>query len=130
METEVVLSSEEIIRGLKHYRRIARQDLLRAPETDHPDRFIEHAQARREVYSELAEIAAGKTPTDVLNAALERYSKLPFVTGQNESRYATIKGQENAYENFFLMVGVPPKIRREARSQRPPLRTLIAEEEL
>lgn len=127
MEAKVVLSTDEIIRGLKHYRRIARQDLLRAPETEFPERFTQHAEARREVYSELTEIAETATPDDVLTTALERYSKLPFVTGQDEDRFATIKGQENAYENFFLMVGLPPKVRRQMRSQRPPLKTLLAE---
>src|SRR5690625_2173408 len=110
MDAQVVLSTEEIIRVLKHYRRIARQDLLRAPETDFPERFTQHAEARREVYSELAEIATTQTPDDVLKAALHGYSKLPFVTGQDEDRFAMIKGQENAYENFFLMVGLPPKV--------------------
>ena len=28
MEVRVVLSSDEIVRGLKHYRRIAKQDVL------------------------------------------------------------------------------------------------------
>ena len=126
MEAQVVLSTEEIIRGLKHYRRIARQDLLRAPETDYPERITLHAEARRAVYSELAGIAETKTPDDVLATALEAYSKLPFVTGQDEDQFAEIKGQENAYENFFLMVGLAPKVRREARSQRPPLKTLLA----
>lgn len=125
MDAQVVLSTEEIIRGLKHYRRIARQDLLRALETDYPERITQHAEARRAVYSKLTDIAENKTPDDVLAAALEAYSKLPFVTGQDEDQFAEIKGQENAYENFFLMVGLPPKVRRKARSQRPPLKSLL-----
>ena len=52
---KVTLSSEEILRGLKHYRRIAKQDLLRAPESPSPDAFTKHAEARREVYGTLAE---------------------------------------------------------------------------
>jgi hypothetical protein len=37
MEYKVTLSTEEIVRGLKHYRRIAKQDVLRAPETPSPE---------------------------------------------------------------------------------------------
>lgn len=33
------LTTEQLLQGLKHYRRIARQDMLRAPETPHPDAF-------------------------------------------------------------------------------------------
>jgi uracil-DNA glycosylase len=32
-----------------------------------------------------------------------------------------LRARENALENFFLMIGLEPKVRREARSQRPAL---------
>lgn len=121
MDVKVVLSSEEIIRGLKHYRRIARQDLLRSAESENPEAFQKHAEARREVYARLTEIAETDTPAAVVRAALERYQELPFVTGTGADSHTEIKGEENALENFFLMIGLEPKIRREVRSQRPPL---------
>ncbi len=121
MDVRVVLSSDEIIRGLKHYRRIAKQDVLRAPETDNPDIFLSHAEARRSVYAHLTEVAETQSPNAVVCEALERYKDLPFVSGTSETEYTEIKGQENALENFFLMIGLEPKIRREVRSQRPKL---------
>ncbi len=121
MDVRVVLSSDEIIRGLKHYRRIAKQDVLRAPETDNPEVFLSHAEARRSVYAHLTEVAETQSPSAVVSAALERYKGLPFVSGTGEAEYTEIKGQENALENFFLMIGLEPKIRREVRSQRPKL---------
>ncbi len=121
MDVKVVLSSEEIIRGLKHYRRIAKQDLLRSPETDNPEAFRRHAEARRTVYAHLTEIAQTRSPADVVREALKRYQELPFVTGTDDGAYTDIKGEENALENFFLMIGLEPKVRREVRSQRPPL---------
>jgi hypothetical protein len=121
MEVKVVLSSEDIVRGLKHYRRIAKQDILRAPETDNPDRFRCHAEARREIYSQLSEIAEHQSPSDVVEEALNVYKNLPFVTGTADNEHTDVKGKENALENFFLMVGLEPKIRREVRSQRPTL---------
>lgn len=113
------LSTEQILQGLKHYRRIARQDMLRAAETPHPDAFLKHAEARREIYAELSSKAEEGSAEDVLEHALTLYRNLPFVTGTPEHEHPEIKGQENALENFFLMVGLDPKKRREARSSRP-----------
>lgn len=121
MDVKVVLSSEEIMRGLKHYRRIAKQDVLRASETDHPEAFKEHAEARRDVYALLASVAETQGPAEVVREALERYRDLPFVTGTADGQHADIKGRENALENFFLMIGLDPKVRREVRSQRQTL---------
>ncbi len=118
MELNVALSSSEIIRGLKHYRRIARQDLLQAPESPDPDRFTRHAESRREVYSHLAEVASTEPSDEVLREALRWYRELPFVTGTPEDSHVEIKGRENALENFFLMINLEPKIRRQVRSQR------------
>ena len=119
MDVKVVLSSEEIKRGLKHYRRIARQDLLRAEETDNPEAFKRHAEARRSVYAHLSEVAEQKAPDEVAIEALKAYEELPFVTGSDDDAHTEIKGRENALENFFLMIGLEPKIRREVRSRRP-----------
>lgn len=121
MDVKVVLSSEEIVRGLKHYRRIAKQDLLRAAETEQPEAFRRHAEARRDIYAHLTEVAESKSPGDVVREALRCYRELPFVTGTPDGENVEIKGKENALENFFLMIGLEAKVRREVRSQRPPL---------
>lgn len=121
MDVKIVLSSDEIIRGLKHYRRIAKQDILRATEADDPDRFRHHAEARREVYAYLTDLAERLSPADVAREALKVYQDLPFVTGSAAGEHVDIKARENALENFFLMIGLEPKVRREVRSQRPSL---------
>lgn len=121
MEYKVTLSTEEIVRGLKHYRRIAKQDVLRAPETPNPEVFRLHAEARREVYAKLADTAESQGPESVVGQALELYQSLPFVTGTAEDAFPEVKGQENALENFFLMIGLDPKLRREARKARKPV---------
>ncbi len=118
MDVKVVLSSEEIQRGLKHYRRIAKQDLLLANETDNPDAFRRHAEARRGVYSFLSDLAETKSPNEVVQEALKAYQELPFVSGSEDDAHTEIKGRENALENFFLMIGLEPKVRREVRSLR------------
>jgi hypothetical protein len=121
MDVKVVLSSDEIIRGLKHYRRIAKQDLLRSTDADNPDRLRTHAEARREIYAYLTDLAEKASPADVAREALNLYQQLPFVTGSDADEHVDIKAKENALENFFLMIGLEPKVRREVRSQRPSL---------
>ncbi|WP_420597064.1 hypothetical protein [Deinococcus sp.] len=116
-----LMTTEQLLQGLKHYRRIARQDLLRAPETPYPDAFRTHAESRRAVYGELEAHAAQHAPEDVIEYALSLYRALPFVTGTPETEHAETKGRENGLENFFLMVALDPRTRREARSQRPKL---------
>jgi hypothetical protein len=123
MDVKVVLSSDEIIRGLKHYRRIAKQDVLRATETSDPEAFRRHAEARREVYAALSELAQSQTPSEVVAEALRQYQELPFVTGSQDPAHTELKGRENALENFFLMIGLEPKVRREVRSLRPSMGT-------
>src|SRR5690554_8052643 len=86
MEVNVVLSSEEILRGLKHYRRIAKQDLLLASETDNPEAFRRHAEARRSVYSYLSELAQTMSPPEVVEEALKVYRELPFEIGRASCR--------------------------------------------
>ncbi|AFD25285.1 hypothetical protein [Deinococcus gobiensis] len=115
------MTTEQLLQGLKHYRRIARQDMLRAPETPHPDAFLQHAESRRGIYVALGSYAEGHAPAEVIAHALTLYQALPFVTGTAEHEHPEIKGQENALENFFLLVGLDPKARREARSRRPKL---------
>lgn len=122
VEVNVVLTRDEILRGLKHYRRIAKQDLLRADQAEHPDAFRQHAEARREVYAVLTDVANEGTPEQVAREALDLYVGLPFVTGTPAQEHVDVKGKENALENFFLMIGLEPKVRREVRSQRPSLK--------
>lgn len=119
---EISLSNEDIIRGLKHYKGIAKQDIIRADESSDAERLRDHAHARRQVYKQLIEVAENEDASTVVSNALEQYSKLPFVTGTPEDEHIDIKGQESALENFFLMIGLDAKTRRETRSKRPSLK--------
>ena len=121
------MTTDQLLLGLKHYRRIARQDMLRATETPYPDAFLKHAESRREVYVALGTYAEKHATDEVIEHALELYRTLPFVTGTAEHEYPDVKGQENALENFFLLIGLDPKARREARSRRPRLEPSIGE---
>ena len=101
MDVKVVLSSDEIVRGLKHYRRIAKQDILRAPETPNPEAFRCHAEARRTIYARLTDVAEAQSPADVVLEALEYYKGLPFVTGTAEGRTHRHQGAGERFRELF-----------------------------
>lgn len=82
---------------------------------------MKHAESRREVYVALGTYAESHATEDVVAHALALYRQLPFATGTPEHEHPDLKGRENALENFFLLVGLDPKTRREARSKRPKL---------
>ena len=89
----------------------------------HPEAAQIHAEARREVYAELAERAQTLSSDAVILHALELYTALPFVSGCAPLEQPFIQGREQALENFFVLVGLEPKIRRNARSKRKQLET-------
>ncbi len=125
MDLQVALTADEMVKGLKHYRRIAKQDLLRSTQTARPEFYEKLARTRRTLYTQLAEIADLEGPVAAVQKALEFYKTLPFVTGTPDGEYPEIKGRESALENFFKMVGLEPKVRRKIRSQRPSMKKMI-----
>lgn len=121
METFVSLSKQAVLNGLEHYRAIAKHDLLCAPNMSNPDTYRTHAEVRRQVYAELATNIEKQGIQHTVQLALERYERLPLVAGTPDHTCTAIKAEESALENFFLMIGLNNKTRREARSRRPTL---------
>ena len=124
--TEAMLSTRELIDGLKHYRSIAKHTLLTASDQHNPEVCAKHARVRREVYRALMQVAQKHGPAVAIEEALRRYEVLPFTNGTADHEFVDLKAQECALENFFLMVGVPAKTRREARQKRPALHSMIS----
>jgi hypothetical protein len=116
----------ELIHGLKHYRRIAKQDLLVVGGTPTSEVFRLHAEARREIYGLLAERAKITSSDDVINYALELYESLPLVSGIPLEHQPHIHGQESALENFFVMVNLEKGRRRDSRKRRKRLELLLS----
>jgi len=112
------IAPDVLLDGLKRYRRIAKQDLLATALSAHPEAAQIHAEARRELYAELAALAQTEFSDAVVAYALEQYQALPFVSGCVPLEHPRIQGREQALENFFVMVALKPKVRREARSKR------------
>ena len=79
------------------------------------------SQELLDVFSRLEAQIPPATNTNAVGEVLVNMVEELTVTGTDETDFTEIKGQENALENFFLMIGLEPKVRREVRSQRPPL---------
>lgn len=114
------LSVSSVEEGLKRYRKIAQQDMLLAPHTPHPEAFLQAAQTRHRLYHAYGDrLAAGESVDDLLEHALAEYRTLPFTHGLPAREGGELRGTEQALENLFVLLGLPPKRRREARSARP-----------
>jgi hypothetical protein len=121
MNTATPLNTKDMLSGLERYRAIAKHDLLSADITQNPDAHRRHAEVRRRVYAELAATLAKRGMQEALQQALARYEQLPHVHGTPTYAYVAIKAEETALENFFIMVGLDNKTRREARARRQKL---------
>jgi hypothetical protein len=125
MPMKDLMTTGELIHGLKHYRRIAKQDLLGVGVAT-SEVFRQHAEARREIYGMLAERAKITSSDDVINYALELYESLPLVSGIPLEHQPHIHGQESALENFFVMVNLEKGRRRDSRKRRKRLELLMS----
>lgn len=121
MELLAPLNTKDILNGLERYRAIAKHDLLSADTMHNPDAHRKHAEVRRQVYAELAAVAARRGMHEAVQHALKMYEQLPHVHGTPSDTYITTKAKEAALENFFLMVGLDNKTRRQARARRQKL---------
>lgn len=98
---------EDVLRGLKKFRRLAKQDLLASGHTSDPDFWRAQAEFRRETYARLVEAVEQRGVDAAYREALDAYAALPLLReGQRDPR---ISGEEQAFEMFFRLVGVDSK---------------------
>lgn len=111
---------EDVLRGLKKFRRLAKQDLLASGHTSDPDFWRAQAEFRRETYARLVEAVEQRGVDAAYREALDAYAALPLLRdGQKDPR---ISGSEQALEMFFHLVGVDAKEMtrmRNGRRRRP-----------
>jgi DNA-binding GntR family transcriptional regulator len=98
----VTLTRDEIISALKHYRSLAKQDILLAGDAPDKQALKDHAEARRRVYAELISTTEAAGPEQALAQAKAAYRELRERARAGEDKDAELR----ALENFFLLVGV------------------------
>jgi len=102
----VTLTRDELISALKHYRSIAKQDILLAGDTPEMQPIKNHAEIRRQIYAELISATEQAGPDGALAQAKATYRELYTLAQAGENKEAEL----HALENFFILVGVsaPP----------------------
>lgn len=103
----VSVGQDDVLRGLKRFRRLAKQDLLASEHTTEPAYWKEQAHARREAYARLVESVAQRGVEAAYREAIDAYAALPLL--REDQREPRISGEEQALELFFRLVGVDSK---------------------
>ncbi|NLJ24775.1 MAG: hypothetical protein GX354_05020 [Firmicutes bacterium] len=117
----IQVAKDDVLKGLKKFRRLAKQDLLASSLTSNPDFWRVQAETRRQKYSDLMELVDERGVDLAYELAVAEYAKLPLFDS-GEAIAPEAKGLEQALEMFFTLLGVGPAEMLDFRSsgdQRP-----------
>lgn len=113
----IVVAKDDVLRGLKRFKRLAKQDLLASSKTSNPEFWEKQAEARREKYTQLMDIIERIGVDAACDRALKDYAALPLVHSQ-ETPDPVTSGYQQALEMFFKIVGVDEKARLQMQGER------------
>jgi hypothetical protein len=99
------VAKDDVLKGLKKFRRLAKQDLLASSLTSNPDFWRVQAEARRTKYGVLMELVDEKGVDLAYELAVAEYAKLPLLDSA-EAIAPEAKGLEQALEMFFTLLGI------------------------
>ncbi|NPV52749.1 MAG: hypothetical protein HPY71_04410 [Firmicutes bacterium] len=105
----VELTSEDVIRGLKRLKSLAKQDILASSLTKNPVFWSKHAGARKEKYEELIALVEKHGVSGACEIAARQYSELPVAgvaNGGNNEAPPEVIGQGQALRLFFNTLGM------------------------
>ena len=115
----VQLNAEDIIRGLKRLKSLAKQDILISSRAPDPELWLKTATARKEKYEALITLVEEHGVQRAYQIALEDYASLvASVPPDSEGRLTCAKGEEQALEIFFKTLGLNGDTLQDARSNR------------
>lgn len=100
----ILVAKEDVLNGLKRFKRLAKQDFLASALTSNPAFWITQAEWRRKTYDKLSELVKEKGLEDAYQQALEEYQSLPDLSPTEAS--PEIRGRKQALEMFFTLLGV------------------------
>lgn len=110
----IVVAKEDVLKGLKKFRRLAKQDLLVSKITSDPDFWITQTEGRRNTYGELMELVNEHGVDHAYRYAVKQYADLPF-NFTNKKEEAEQIGIYQAFEMFFTILGVQPPTRKKSK---------------
>lgn len=99
------IAKDDVLRGLKRFKRLAKQDILASALTPNPEFWCAQAEARRSQYTDLMEIIDKDGVEAAYRQAMSRYATLPrLASGTEIDPYQA--GTRQALELFFAMIGM------------------------
>lgn len=96
------LEKEDLIKGLKKCKRLAKQDLLASTLTSNPEFWNKQAEARRQTYGDLIDLVESKGIEAATSYALKGFAKLPPESGD----LPEVRGRRQALKMFFTILGL------------------------
>lgn len=111
------VSKDDVLQGLKRFKRLAKQDLLASSLTSNPQFWSRQAEARRAMYTTLMNLVQEKGVELAYESARREYVSLPPFAFDNTEDHPQDKGRAQALEMFFTLLGVD--ISNLARSSEP-----------
>ncbi|MGE5553145.1 MAG: hypothetical protein ACM3XZ_04395 [Betaproteobacteria bacterium] len=101
----ILVDQDDVLRGLKRCKRLAKQALLASGLTADPSFWTAQAEARRLTYDELMASIQDNGIEPTYQTARVRYQELSSPSSPTES------GERQALEMFFTILGVRPETR-------------------
>lgn len=101
----IQVGRDDLLKALKKFKGIAKQDVLLSDLTSYPQYWKAHAEARRMEYATLIGLVEEAGVEKACAYAFSTYNNLPGVSDGDQT-FAEIKGREQAIEVFFQVVGV------------------------
>jgi hypothetical protein len=112
----VQLNAEDMIRGLKRLKSLAKQDILISSRAPDPELWLKTATARKEKYEALITLVEEHGVQRAYQIALEDYASLvASAPPDSDGSLPYAKGEEQALEIFFRTLGLNGDTLQDAR---------------
>lgn len=98
------VTPSDVLRALKKFKRLAKQDLLASELTSEPEFWREQAEARRATYDALMALVESEGVEAAHRYAIDEHASLPLLGSEGET--AKEKGKRQALQMFLAVLGV------------------------
>lgn len=101
----------DVLRALKKFKRLAKQDLLASELTSDPRFWRGQAEARRATYDALMALVESEGVEAAHRYAIDEHASLPLLGSEGET--AEAKGKRQALQMFFAILGLEQSVSSE-----------------
>lgn len=98
------VASEDVLKALKKFKRLAKQDILASEQTPEPEFWRVQAEARRKVYDELMQLVQNEGVAAAYEEAKKAHAELPLQRA-GEAVPPEAGGRRQALELFLSLFG-------------------------